>query len=42
MAEVPDLTKTELSEQLTKIDSSLKTWWDETMDFLQQLFLDLG
>jgi hypothetical protein len=28
MAEVPDLTKTELSEQLTKIDSSLKTWWD--------------
>ena len=30
MAEVPDLTKTELSEQLTKIDSSLQTWWDET------------
>jgi hypothetical protein len=28
MAEVPDISKTELSEQLTKIDSSLKTWWD--------------
>jgi hypothetical protein len=28
MAEVSDLTKTELSEQLSKIDTSLKTWWD--------------
>jgi hypothetical protein len=28
MAEVLDITKTELSEQLTKIDLSVKTWWD--------------